>query len=202
MEYEHRARTLVVLCQIAERHGLEAKIKWPNEVVVGDRKIAEITLDEGAGHARAGVPRAADDSALPHLRYLDGAVFEADDAAEALGALPRGGYVPDDYERRLAFLGENVDIYVPFERGSRSRAAQITKRRALMTLYRYSPHYALRRRALEALENAYATDRSLWYTYAASGRLCGVDYRYRLCVEYPDRRRARIVSGYIEKAKG
>ena len=124
---------LAVALSIAQTTGLDARIKWPNDIVCGGRKVCgmllEMNADEqtvhdvvaGVGinvHQTAFAPEIAQSASSLDLlcgesvsrAALVRAFLEAFEAADALTA--RGGLM-DAYRARSATLGQRVQVIAP-----------------------------------------------------------------------------------------
>lgn len=101
--------TALAVCDFLRRQGVEAKVKWPNDVYVGDRKICGILIEhsvtsEAIEHSRIGVglninqEEFVSDAPNPvSLRQLTGEEYDISRVAAAVGAL---------LESRLATIGD------------------------------------------------------------------------------------------------
>lgn len=122
----------LALCDALAAHGLEAHIKWPNDVLINRRKLAGILVEtvwtgDAMDSAVLGMGvNVLPDSAPPDDRVL----FPATSVAGAGATLARWPLLRDilaalvarraelgqpgfiaDWERRLAFIGEPVQVW-------------------------------------------------------------------------------------------
>ncbi len=119
--FEVMAHAAVAVCRAAERFGVAPKIKWANDVVVGNKKLAGILIENAVSGGKLdhsivgiGVNSENDLSALCSiaisLSEAAGRRIAADEAAAALIEEYQRKSAFSEYLARLAYVGERVIV--------------------------------------------------------------------------------------------
>ncbi|MGH3743750.1 MAG: biotin--[acetyl-CoA-carboxylase] ligase, partial [Mycobacteriales bacterium] len=111
----------VAVCRaLADAAGVDARLKWPNDVLVGDRKICGILAEVAAGQVVLGVGLNVSTRAdeLPPDRpstsvALAGGVTDRLTLLRALLRCLAGDTTGDDYRELCATLGREVSVQLP-----------------------------------------------------------------------------------------
>ena len=122
----------VGVARAVEEEGVDATIKWPNDVLVGDKKLCGILVEmeadaESIAHAVVGiglnanaapdVPDASPTSLAEHVdaAEVDRGVLTANLLAELEDAYELGDAVLDEWRERSSTLGREVRVETPNE---------------------------------------------------------------------------------------
>lgn len=111
----------VAMCRaLGDAAGVEARLKWPNDVLVGDRKICGILAEVAAGRVVLGmglnVSTRSDE--LPPDRpatsvLLAGGMTDRPTLLRAILRALAGDASSDDYRARCSTLGREVSVHLP-----------------------------------------------------------------------------------------
>ncbi|MCX2819210.1 biotin--[acetyl-CoA-carboxylase] ligase [Haladaptatus sp. F3-133] len=120
----------VAVARAVEKTGVDATIKWPNDILVDERKLCGILVEmeadaERVAHAVVGiglnansvpdVPDASPTSLAEHVGEVDRASVTADVLAELEKAYETGADIVDDWRERTSTLGRRVRVETPNE---------------------------------------------------------------------------------------
>jgi BirA family biotin operon repressor/biotin-[acetyl-CoA-carboxylase] ligase len=120
----------VAVARAVEKAGLEAKIKWPNDVLIDGDKLCGILVEmeadaESISHAVVGiglnantkpdVPEASPTSLAEHVGEIDRASLAAEVFAELEDAYEAGDGILDEWRERSSTLGREVRVETPNE---------------------------------------------------------------------------------------
>lgn len=111
----------VAVCRaLADAAGVEARLKWPNDVLVGDRKICGILAEVAAGWVVLGVGLnvSTRPEELPPDRpatsvLLEGGTTDRHTLLRALLRALAGDASPGDYRVLCSTLGRAVSVHLP-----------------------------------------------------------------------------------------
>jgi BirA family biotin operon repressor/biotin-[acetyl-CoA-carboxylase] ligase len=98
------------------RHGVEAELKWPNDVLIGDRKLAGILIEAVGDVALAGIGLNLTEAPLDMAVSLQevGCAARRGELIVSIGeeieAFRVTGEIVEDYRERLATLGRTVQV--------------------------------------------------------------------------------------------
>ncbi|MDZ7688519.1 MAG: biotin--[acetyl-CoA-carboxylase] ligase [Halobacteriales archaeon] len=120
----------VAVARAVEETGVDATIKWPNDVLVDEKKLCGILVEmeadaERISHAVVGVglnanakpdvPDASPTSLAEHVGEVDRAVLTANLLAELEDAYESGDEILDEWRERSSTLGRDVRVEMPNE---------------------------------------------------------------------------------------
>ena len=120
----------VAVARAVEATGVDATIKWPNDVLVDGDKICGILVEmqadaERIAHAVVGiglnanaapdVPDASPTSLAEHVGEVDRATVTADVLAELEDAYETGASIVDEWRERASTVGKKVRVETPNE---------------------------------------------------------------------------------------
>lgn len=123
----------VAVCRaLGEAAGLDARLKWPNDVLVGDRKLCGILAEVAAGQVVLGIGLnvSTRSDELPPDRPATSVLLEGGtaDRLTLLRAILRalaGDASADDYRALCSTLGREVSVHLPDETVASGVAARI-----------------------------------------------------------------------------
>ena len=127
----HLATQLVGLavCRVARRHGADAALKWPNDVVVGDAKLAGVLAQTAANGIVVGVGvnvRWAPEGAVRLGDGLDPVAVGAEVLGELEDLLSADvATAQGEYRSSLSTLGRRVRVELPGDVGLEGRATDV-----------------------------------------------------------------------------
>jgi BirA family biotin operon repressor/biotin-[acetyl-CoA-carboxylase] ligase len=120
----------VAVARAVENEGVNAKIKWPNDVLIDGDKLCGILVEmeadaESISHAVVGiglnantkpdVPKASPTSLAEHVGEIDRASLAAEVFAELEDAYEAGDGILDEWRERSSTLGREVRVETPSE---------------------------------------------------------------------------------------